>query len=127
MNNVTIRPEQFEAAVSEAIEQYGEDVFEVCEKAIKNASRGTARDLKASQPSGGAYAKGWTHKAQKGGRFKVSETVYNRLYMLTHLLEKPHTTGGGGHYPKNVDYTGTMKRAEEKHTKEYMEEVISKL
>ena len=32
-----------------------------------------------------------------------------------------------GHYPKNVDYTGTIARIEEKNTNRFMEEVLRKI
>lgn len=126
--NVVVRPEQFEKAVQKALAEYGDDVLETMEGTTKSISRQTVSALKGSAPSGGQYARGWSHKAQKGGPYKLSETVYNRTdYMLTHLLEKAHPTGGGGHYPKNVDYTGTIARIEDEYTNKFMEEVLSKL
>lgn len=128
MSSVHVRPEQFEQAVLKALAQYGDDVLHIVESETKSISRQTSSALKGSAPSGGQYARGWSHKAQKGGAFKLSETVYNRTdYMLTHLLEKPHATGHGGKYPKNVNYTGTMARIEEEYGNKYYEEVIAKL
>jgi hypothetical protein len=130
MSNVVVRPEQFEQAVLKAIAQYGDDVLQTMEAETKSISRQTVSALKGSAPSGGSYSRGWSHKAQKGGAFKLSETVYNRTdYMLTHLLEKSHTTGPGGRgrYPKNVNYTGTIARIEEEYGNRYIEEVMSKL
>lgn len=128
MSNVVIRPEQFEAAVNKAVAKYGDDVLHTMESEVKSISRQTVSALKGSAPAGGQYARGWSHKAQKGGAYKLSETVYNRTdYMLTHLLEKPHATGRGGHYPKNVNYTGTIARVEEEYANRFMEEVMAKL
>ena len=101
--------------------------YEFTETVMKQVTRETVSELKSAAPSGGSYSRGWSHKAAKGGPFKLSETVYNRIYQLTHLLEKPHATGGGGHYPKNVDYTGTIARIEEKNTNRFMEELLRKI
>jgi len=128
MSTRVVRPEQFEKAVIEALGKYGDKVTDILEAETKSIARQTVSAIKGSAPAGGRYARGWSHKAQKGGRFKLSETVYNRTdYQLTHLLEKPHETGGGGHYPKNVDYTGTLAKIEEEYTNRYMNEVIAKL
>ena len=124
--SVVVRPEAFEKAVLKALAEYGDRTTEMLEQATKNNARQASSALKGKAP-GGAYSAGWSHKAQKGGAFKLSETVYNRQYQLTHLLEKPHSTGGGGHYPKNVDYTGIIASVEEEYTNKYMEEVLSKL
>ena len=123
---VVVRPEGFEKAVLKAIAEYGDKTTEMLESVTKSNARQAARALKGQAP-GGEYSAGWTHKAQKGGAYKLSETVYKRQYQLTHLLEKPHSTGHGGHYPKNVNYTGTIARVEEEYTNKYMEEVLSKL
>ena len=125
----TVKPEQFEKAILDALSKYGDRVMDVLEAETKSAGRQTARALKQSAPAGGKYAKGWSHK-QKGGAYKLSDTVYNRTdYQLTHLLEKPHPTGRnkGGHYPKKVDYTGTIASVEEQYANDYYQGVLAKL
>jgi len=124
--SVVVRPEQFEKAVYKALAEYGEEVFTTTDKITKSTARQTSSALKSSS-AGGKFARGWSHRAQKGIAFGTSQVVYNREYQLIHLQEKPHDTGGGGHYPKNVDYTGIIASVEEEYTNKYMEEVLSKL
>ena len=127
--SVKVRPEGFEKAVLAALAEYGDVALEKTEKITKSIARQTSSELKSDSP--GMYARGWSHKAQKGGPFKLSETVYNRTdYQLTHLLEKPHPTGGGGSYPNPAngkDHTGIIARVEEEYIRKYEEEVMSKL
>ena len=128
--DIIVRPEDFQKAVMKSLSEYGDRVLDVMESETKTIGRQTARALKQSAPAGGSEAKGWSHKVQKGGVYKLSDTVYNRTdYQLTHLLEKPHATGRkkGGHYPKKVDYTGNIARIEEEYTQKYYEEVLAKL
>ncbi len=130
MSGIKIRPEQFEQTVRKLLAEYGDDAIEIMANATKNASRKTVADLKSQSPVGkeGKYARGWSHKAQKSGITKYTEIVYNRTdYQLTHLLEKPHATGGGGHYPSKKDHTGIIARIEEENVNRYIEEVSSKL
>ena len=125
-----IRPEEFQREFIKAIAEYGDKVLETSEAEVKSIGRQTVSALKGSAPAGGSYAKGWSHKVQKGGVYKLSDTVYNRTdYQLTHLLEKPHATGRykGGKYPKKVDYTGTMARIEAEYTNKFYEEVLAKI
>lgn len=125
---MSISPDEFSKTVMKALSDYGDKTLEILETETKDNARQTVKQIKASAPAGGNYARGWSHKAQKGGVYKLSDTVYNRTdYQLTHLLEKPHATGGGGHYPKNVDYTGTLARIEEEQTQKFVEGVIAKL
>lgn len=126
---MNVRPEQFEKAVMKALAEYGDDVLDVLEAETKKSARQTTSDLKSNSPrNSGRYAAGWSHKAQKGGVYKLSETVYNRTdYQLTHLLEKPHATGGGGHYPSKKDHTGIIARIEEENVNKYIEGVMNKL
>ena len=125
---MNVRPEDFSQAVLKALAEYGDKATEILEAETKAIARQTVSEIKKSAPSGGSYAKGWSHKQAKGGAYKLTDTVYNRTdYQLTHLLESPHSTGGGGHYPKNVDYTGTLARIEEKQTEKYINEVMAKL
>jgi hypothetical protein len=125
---MSISPDQFSKTVMKALNDYGDKTLDILEAEVKESARQTVKQIKASAPAGGNYARGWSHKVQKGGAYKLSDTVYNRTdYMLTHLLEKPHATGGGGHYPKNVDYTGTLARIEEEQTQKFIEGVMAKL
>ena len=125
---MNVRPEQFKRAVMKALAEYGDKTTEMLEEKTKSIARQTVRDIKGSSPSNtGRYAAGWSHKAQKGV-YVLSETVYNRTdYQLTHLLEKPHSTGGGGHYPSKKDHTGIIAGIEARYTEKYMSEVLSKL
>ena len=129
MRNVVVRPEQFADAVIKALAEYGDEVNEKLEAITKSAARETKSALKSSSPvNTGRYARGWSNKAHKCGRYNLSQVVYNRTdYQLVHLLEKPHATGGGGHYPRFKDHTGIVARIEEEYTNKYMEEVIAKL
>ena len=125
-----VRPEQFTDAVLDALAKYGDTVNEKLEVLTKDAARETRSELKASSPVGnkGSYARGWSNKAMKAGRYNIKQAVYNRTdYQLIHLLEKPHETGGGGQYPKNVDHTGMVERTADEMTDKYYREVIAKL
>lgn len=126
---MNIKPEQFEKAVMKALAEYGDHTLEVLEQETKSAGRQTAKDLKAAAPhNSGRYAAGWSHKHQKGGAYKLSDTAYNRTdYQLTHLLEKPHDTWNGGHYPKYKDHTGIIARIEEENKQKFVSEVLAKL
>ena len=130
MSNVKVKPEGFEKVVRDLIVKYNDEAIDIIAQATKTASRNTVSDLKSQSPKGntGRYASGWSHKAQKGGITKYTEVVYNRTdYQLTHLLEKPHATGHGGHYPSKKDHTGIIARIEEENVNKYIEEVTSKL
>lgn len=129
-DNVTVRPDQFAQTLYKALSKYGDKVLDDVEAVTKSVTREATSELKSRSPVGakGSYARGWSHKAQKGGAYKVSETVYNRTDpQFTHLLEKPHKTGGGGQYPKYKDHTGIIADIEEEYTKKYEEEVLAKL
>ena len=126
-STIKVKPEQFQNALRKAMMDYGDKVYDIAEVASKNSARQTTRDLKANGPSGGPYARGWTHKKQGNGLTSYSETVHNRIYQLTHLLEKPHTTGHGGKYPSEKDHTGQIARVEEANAQKFMMEVLSKL
>lgn len=128
--SIKVTPQGFEKAVRDLLVKYNDEAIDIIAQATKTASRNTVSDLKSQSPKGntGRYASGWSHKAQKGGITKYTEVVYNRTdYQLTHLLEKPHATGNGGHYPSKKDHTGIIARIEEENVNKYIEEVTSKL
>ena len=129
MGKTVIKPEEIEKAVMKALAEYGDKASEKVEGICKESARETRRELKASAPTGGDYAKGWSQRMVGGGAFKTTAVVFNRKYQLVHLLEKPHATGRykGGSYPKKVDYTGTVEMAEEANIQEFYQEVLNKL
>ena len=125
---VVVPPAEFSKALEKLLVDYGDRAYDICRKSAKTAGRDASKELKSSAPSG-EYARGWTHKSEADGLTKYTEVVYNRgrKASLTHLMEKPHDTGYGGHYPKNVDYTGTIEAVEEKYKRQFVEEIMSKL
>ena len=130
MSTTKVSPDEVASAVMKALAEYGDEVFKTTDKAAKDVARQASSELKATSPSGpSGYARGWTHKAQKGSAYGTSQVVYNRVYQLVHLLEFPHRTGPkrGGHYPSKVDHTGIVARVEEKYSQEFYQEVIDKL
>lgn len=129
MDTRIIKPEDLEKAVMKALGEYGDKASEKIEEMCKGAARATRKDLKGSAPTGGEYAKGWSQRMAGSGAYKTTSVVYNRKYQLVHLLENPHATGRykGGSYPKNVDYTGTVERIEQKNVNEFYQEVLNKL
>lgn len=130
MSQVVIcTPQEFEDVLMKLLKDYGDKVYGICRVSAREAGREATKELKSSAPSGGKYARGWTHKSEADGLTKYTEIVYNRgkEASLTHLLEKPHDTGHGGHYPKRVDYTGTIAAVEEKYKTQFMEDIKSRL
>ena len=121
-----VRPEQLEREVLRILKEYGDQANDKMAVITKDVARQASSELKGTAPTGGEYARGWTHKGIKTGPLHQGEVVYNRKYMLTHLLEKPHATGKyrRGHYPKNKDYTGNIARVEEEYVAKYLDEVM---
>lgn len=70
------------------LDEYNADVQRVTEAAINTVAKESVDKLKNTSPVGytGEYAKGWTVK--KDG--KLTQTVHNKKYQLTHLLENGH-------------------------------------
>ena len=127
---LTVKPEEFASAMKKLIDTYGDHAFKIAESEAKSAARKGSSELKRSAPTGGSYARGWSHKALRFGVLGYSEIIYNRTdYQLTHLLEKPHRTGKykRGRYPKKKDYRGTIARVENQYGTKFYEGVIEKL
>lgn len=131
MKNVVVTPEGFQKAVMQALAEYGDELYDTSKACAKSAGRKTVSELKSTSPvKTGRYARGWSHREKKEGLAWYTDAVYNRTdYQLVHLLEKPHATGGGGHYPSpgGKNHTGMVARVEQEQTQAFMEEVLSKI
>lgn len=128
--NVTVTADQFSKTLRKMLQQYGEDVFKLSEESAKTAARQSVKELKATSAVGatGRYARGWSHKALRGGVLSYTEIIYNRTdYQLTHLLEHAHPTGYGGQYPKRRDHTGEIAKVEAEYNVKFYEGIVEKL
>ena len=92
-----------------AIRTYTEEVGAAIDQAARDTAKAMAKDLRETSPKDtGEYAKGWTHRKEAPGSYRV----YNKKKpQLTHLLEHGHAKRGGG----RVEGRPHIKPAEERH------------
>ena len=130
MKSKTIKPDQLSGAMMDLLSEYGDDIYDTLEIAAKETARKAVSELKRVSP--GEFARMWRHSAKKSGRVFYQETIHNKKYQLTHLLEKPHKTGkGNGQYPKkkgsSTDHTGKIARVEKKYVDAFIRILEKKL
>ena len=126
--NVKVTPDQVADVIMKALAEYGDKVYDTTDAIAKKEARETASDLKANSPvNTGQYARGWSRRQTRTAGHGTEQTVYNRQYQLVHLLEKPHDTWNGGHYPSKKDHTGMVARIEKTHVNDFFMEVLRKL
>lgn len=123
----------FNKKLQDIISQYGEEVKENVEEITTAVGRAAAKELreKSKETFGGsgAYAKGWTSKAENN-RFGTTSTVYNKdRYQLAHLLEHGHAnrTGGRTGGKEKTEGRPHIKPVEDKVIKQYEKELKDKL
>ena len=93
-----IKPIDLSNAIQEILGKYGDDVYDVLEKAVEDVSDEAAQKLRASGGIGGtgAYIRDWIADDVPKGRFMKSRVVHNQEhYRLAHLLEKGHVSRNG--------------------------------
>jgi len=100
-----------------AIQAYTEDVSEAIDQAARDTAKAMAKDLRETSPKDtGEYAKGWTHRKEAPGSYRV----YNKKKpQLTHLLEHGHAKAGGG----RVEGIPHIKPAEDRYVPEFEKKV----
>ena len=120
-----IKAENLAATVEKALSDYVEDVNDVVKQEIKDAGKEAVKELKEKSPKRrGKYAKGWRTTVQKETAVGAEVVVHNKIYGLTHQLEKGHAKRGGGRVegiphiaPVEEEITGKLTDEIEKELK----------
>lgn len=124
-----ISPMDFDRAVEQALSEFGEEVYDVMNKVIEDATISTTLELQqvrrfapGGRPSG-AYSSDWTFEDRRVGRFKTVSTVYNsEHYQLAHLLEFGHAGKNGSRKTWRVPGYEHIRPINDKVEKEIIED-----
>lgn len=102
MAKTKIKPLDFDKAINAVLSEYGEQVLEVMDDAIKTVADEAVDKLKSVQTFAddghptGEYSASWQSEDVKTGRLSRKRVVHNlKHYRLTHLLEKGHVSRNG--------------------------------
>ena len=121
----TIDPADLQRTVMEYLDEYGEEVIEANETAIRDVAKETTQELKKSGSFGGTgkYRRGITSEIKKS-RIGVEAVVgAGRNAGLTHLLEFGHAKQNGGRTTAFNFVKPVNDRVEEKYM-EKMEDLL---
>ena len=121
----TINPADLQRTVMEYLDEYGEEVIEANETAIRDVAKATTKELKKSGSFGGTgnYRRGITSEIKKS-RIGVEAVVgAGRNAGLTHLLEFGHAKQNGGRTTAFNFVKPVNDRVEEKYM-DKMEELL---
>lgn len=115
--------DKLSSAISDVLGQYGAELQENIAEAVKAVSKQGAKAVRSAAQTTfggtGAYAKGWTSRADTG-RVSAQGYIYNKdLPGLPHLLENGHAKRGGGRVPGRPH----IKPVEEQIVKDFEEAV----
>lgn len=108
-NKVKVSPEQLEAAVKDAVSKYISGVTLGVNESVTKVAKATKKKIVADSPVRAGPVKPRGRKGQINRRYKKdwiitkeeglfarSETISNRQYRITHLLEDGHALRQGG-------------------------------
>lgn len=112
-----IKVDELAGEIVLALQAYTEDVSEAIDQAARDTAKAMAKDLRETSPKDtGEYAKGWTHRKEAPGSYRV----YNKKKpQLTHLLEHGHAKRGGG----RVEGRPHIKPAQDRYVPEFEKKV----
>lgn len=82
--------------IATILDDYSKNIYEGMENAANTIAKSGAKTLKLTSPERtGKYKKSWSVKKEKN-TYSFENTIYNKKWQLTHLLEKPHSKRNGG-------------------------------
>lgn len=97
MKRVEVSISGLSEAVMKELEEYGEGVNIVVEKAAERACMDAQSELQEKSPKkSGKYADDWHYKNETKGKGKIKFRIYNGKPGLVHLLENGHALKRGG-------------------------------
>lgn len=121
----------FSRALTQLLNEYGEDVNKVAADAVKEIAKSTAKELKATAPKQlGNYAKSWSYKPVKVSGLLTEFVVYAKApyYRVAHLLENGHRiANGAGSNWGTVAARPHIAAAEEKAVRELENKVRERI
>lgn len=120
-----VKVDNFAKTVEQALSDYADDVNDIVKQEIKDAGKEAVKELKEKSPKHtGKYAKRWRSTVQRETAVGAEVVVHNKIYGLTHLLEKGHAKRGGGRVagiphiaPVEEEITGKLSDEIEKELK----------
>ena len=116
--------EQLADAVMEGLNEYSGLAADKLKTAVQNAGKRVKKEIAATAPGTGNYAKSWRTKKTKESSTDLEVTVYSpKKYWLAHLLENGHAKRGGG----RVEGKPHIGPAEETAIAELEQEIIKEL
>jgi len=114
--NMATKIDQLANEINKQLRQYANGVGEEMEKVAQKVAKEGVKTLKLRSPKEtGKYAAGW-----KATKVDGKWTVHNKIYQLTHLLEKGHAKVGGGRVAARVH----IKLVEEQMIDDYVQGVV---
>lgn len=118
-----------EQDLEKILKEYTEEVGELTNDVMRNASRGTVNELKSTSPKlSGDYARDWAVKTERGfGKSKIYIVHNRKHYMLTHLLENGHIVRNQYGTYGRVNGDGHIKDAEQNGINEVISTLEAKL
>ena len=82
-------------SVGDILEKFSQEVGLILDDTIQEVAKEARKEVAASSPGSGKYAKGWRVE-NTGTRIAPGSTIYNARPGLPHLLEFGHALRGGG-------------------------------
>ncbi len=122
---LTIKPADFQSAVMEMLDEYGDEVIEANETAIRDVAKQATKELKKSGTFGGSgkYRSGIGNEVT-ATRISVEAVIGAKKNPgLTHLLEFGHATQNGGR-TKDFNFVAPVNDTIEGKYMEKMEELL---
>lgn len=120
-----VTPNSFSSVIQQYLDEYGDEVIEANETAVRKVAKDVTKELKKAGDFGGSgkYRKGLTFEVNKSNLSVEARVGAGRNAGLTHLLEYGHAKQNGGRTRAFSFVAPINDTVEQKYMKE-MEELL---